>query len=138
MEYQGMQNIPVYPFRKAIAFKYNQVQLFEISNQANHICCKEIEDTVKTLSATKATKRECIGAIYRIYAKYGPERMNFILAMTVRYLCNRGYDRTFTISSRKSCRLDFPNADPSKENTLRLSAKAVSILVIMCNEVEDM
>ena len=80
---EELRTTPVYPHSAAYASEHGEMAQYNLSYQANSACKEAIEQTI---SAHYADNRlDTASAVQEVMEKFGPERMNFILANTIQH-----------------------------------------------------
>lgn len=98
-------NVPVYPESAAHARKFGELEQYRKSHFANIDCKKDIEQAIsENFDGFRLNKR----AAEEIIAKYGPERVSTVLAVTVQV---KEWDGRFSTANKDwAFTFDFPDA----------------------------
>lgn len=90
-----MEHPQVYKHSLEEAEAREETALFRESHKQNIACKKAIEDAIRDNFDGMHLKKDCIG---KIMEEYGPERVEWVLANTIRH---KDYDGRFSYSNKK-------------------------------------
>lgn len=80
---EEQRTIPVYTHSAAYASEHGEMEQYHSSYQANLTCRESIEQAINTHYGNN--RLDTAAAVQEVLEKFGPERMNFVLANTIQH-----------------------------------------------------